>query len=153
MFCKIEPDHGVFFKQRIKNKPLTIVGNGKQSRDFVHVTDVARAFFLSAKSKLNGKVYNVGTGEPQTVNYLASLIGGKKIFIPDRPGEPRCSCANTSKIRRELKWKPLIKFDEGINIMLQEIEKWKDAPLWTPKKIKKATKIWFKFLKKNKSNG
>ena len=141
---------GVFFKQKINKKPLTIVGDGKQSRDFVHVTDVARAFFLSAKSKLNGKVYNVGTGEPQTVNYLASLIGGKKIFIPDRPGEPRCSCADTSKIRRELKWKPLIKFDEGINIMLQEIEKWKDAPLWTPKKIKKATKNWFKFLKENK---
>ena len=140
---------GVFFKQKIKNKPLTIVGDGKQSRDFVYVTDVARAFFAAAKTKLNGKIYNVGTGKPQRVNYLANLIGGKKVFIPDRPGEPRCSCADITKIKRELKWKPFITFDVGINTMLRQIEKWKDAPLWTPKKIKKATKVWFNYLSKN----
>ena len=139
---------GVFFKQKIKRKPLTIVGDGRQSRDFVYVTDVAKAFFAASKSKYNGKIYNVGTGKPQTVNYLAKLIGSKKIFIPDRPGEPKCSCANISKIKRELKWKPLIKFDQGIYIMLRQIDKWKDAPLWTPQKIKKATKVWFSYLSK-----
>ena len=139
---------GVFIKQKLKNKPLTIVGNGRQSRDFVYVTDVARAFLAAAKTNYVGKIYNVGNGNPQTVNYLASLIGGRKVFIPDRPGEPRCSWANINKIKRELKWKPKIKFKEGINKMMNEIQHWKDAPLWTPKSIKFATKTWFKFLSK-----
>ena len=139
---------GVFFKQKISKKPLTIVGDGKQSRDFVHVTDVVKAFLAAAKTTFKGRIYNVGTGYPQTVNRLADLIGGKKIFIPNRPGEPRRSYADISKIKRELKWEPKIKFEDGITEMLNEIEKWKDAPLWTPKKIKKATKIWFNYLSK-----
>jgi len=139
---------GVFFKQKIKHKSLTIVGDGKQSRDFVHVTDVARAFLYAAKTKHTGKVYNVGSGKPQTINHLSNLVGGKKVFIPDRPGEPKCSSANISKIKRELKWKSKISFKTGIESMLGEIEKWKDAPLWTPKKIKKATKIWFNVYQK-----
>jgi len=139
---------GVFLKQKIKNRPLTIVGDGKQSRDFVHVTDVTRAFLAAAQTTFVNKVYNVGTGIPQTVNYLSNLIGGKRIFIPNRPGEPKCSCANISRIKRELKWRPIIKFKDGITEMLNEIEKWKDAPLWTPKKIRKATKSWFNYLSK-----
>ena len=139
---------GVFFKQKIKNKPFTIVGDGKQTRDFVYVTDVAEAFLATAKTNYVGKIYNVGSAKPKTINYLAKLIGGKKIFIPNRPGEPKYSWADISKIKRELNWKPKIKFEEGIAKMLTEIEKWKDAPLWTPKKIKKTTKIWFNYLSK-----
>ena len=139
---------GVFFKQKIKNKPLTVVGDGKQSRDFVHVTDVAKAFLAAAKTRYAGSIYNVGTGNPQKINYLTNLIGGKKVFISDRPGESKHSCADISKIKRELKWKPTINFKDGITDMLNEIQKWKDAPLWTTKKIKKATKIWFKLLRK-----
>ena len=139
---------GVFLKQKIKNKPLTIVGDGKQSRDFVHVTDVARAFLAAAQTTFVNKIYNVGTGIPQTVNYLSNIIGGKRVFIPNRPGEPKCSYANIGRIKRELKWKPTIKFKDGITEMLNEIEKWEDAPLWTPKKIRKATKSWFNYLSK-----
>tara|TARA_Y100000590_G_C15719321_1_gene1012980 strand:+ start:91 stop:1095 length:1005 start_codon:yes stop_codon:yes gene_type:complete len=139
---------GVFFKQRIKNKPLTIVGNGNQSRDFIYVTDVARAFLAAAKTSYSGRFYNVGSGKPQTVNYLAKLVGGKKVFIPSRPGEPKKSYANISKITNELKWKPKIKFKDGIEGMIQEINNWKTAPLWTVKKIKVATKTWFKFMSK-----
>ena len=72
----------------------------------------------------------------------------KKITIPDSPGEPKTSSANINKIKRELKWKPTIKFKDGITKMLNEIEKWKDAPLWTPRKIRKATKTWFNYLSK-----
>ena len=139
---------GVFFKQKISNKPLTIVGTGKQSRDFVHVTDVAKAFYQASITKKVGEVFNIGTGKPQTVNTLAKLIGGKKIRIPDRPGEPMKSCANISKAKRFLNWKPEVTFKIGIKEMLKEINNWKDAPLWTPKKIKAATKTWFNFLKK-----
>ena len=83
---------------------MTIVGDGKQSRDFVYVTDVAKAFFAAAKSSKSGQIYNVGGDNPQSVNKLASLIGGKRIFIPDRPGEPRRTWANISKIKNELKF-------------------------------------------------
>ena len=142
---------GVFFKQKISKKPLTIVGSGNQSRDFVHVTDVVKAFYQASKIKKSGEFFNIGTGKPQTVNRLANLIGGKKINMPNRPGEPMRSCANISKARKILQWEPKIKFETGIKEMLKDINKWKDAPLWTPKKIKNATKTWFSFLKKNET--
>ena len=139
---------GVFFKQKIEKKPLTIVGNGKQTRDFVYVTDVVRAFYAAAKTKLSGRIYNVGTGKQQSVNHLANLVGGQIITIPDRPGEPKNSSADVRKIKRELRWEPLVKFDDGIKHMLENLNRWKDAPLWTPKKIKIVTHNWFKYLKK-----
>lgn len=139
---------GVFFKQKLSKKPLTIVGSGKQSRDFVHVTDIAKAFYLASTTKATGQVFNIGTGKPQSVNHLAKLIGGKLVKIPDRPGEPMKSFADSSKARKILKWKPLINFDDGIREMLKEINKWKKAPLWTSKKIKKVTKKWFNYLGK-----
>lgn len=139
---------GVFFKQKLSNKPLTIVGNGNQSRDFVHVTDVVRAFYKASIVKNSGEIFNIGTGKPKTVNYLANLIGGKRVNIPDRPGEPKKSYADTSKAKKILSWYPKVDFKNGITDMLKEIEKWKDAPLWTPDKIKSATKKWFNYLSK-----
>jgi len=139
---------GVFFKQKIKKKPLTVVGNGKQARDFIYVTDVANAFYLASQTSKKSEIYNVGTGKPQKIIDLAKLIGGKVQSIPTRPGEPFRSCANIKKISSHLKWKPTVPFKEGVSKMMNEIEKWKDAPLWTPKKIKKATQVWFKFMKK-----
>lgn len=138
---------GVFFKQRLKNKPLTIIGNGNQKRDFIYVTDVAEAFLKAATTSHNGEIFNLGNDKPQSINKLARLIGGKKVFIPDRPGEPKKTWANTSKIKRMLKWKPKIKFEEGVKLMLDQIKSWEKAPLWTPKTIKIATKTWFKYLK------
>ena len=91
---------GVFFKQKISNKPLTIVGSGKQYRDFVHVTDVVKAFYKASLTNKSGEFFNIGTGVPQTVNKLAKLIGGKTLHIPDRPGEPMRSCANISKAKK-----------------------------------------------------
>lgn len=139
---------GVFFRQKLNNSPLTIVGNGKQSRDFIFVTDVAEAFYKASITKYIGKIYNLGSDDPKTVNHLAKLIGGLKTYIPERPGEPKKTWANISKIKRELKWSPKVKFDDGVKIMLKDINLWKDAPLWDKKSIKKATKSWFKYLKK-----
>lgn len=141
---------GVFFKQKLKNKPLTVVGDGNQSRDFVHVSDVATAFLAAAETKIEGEAFNVGTGNPQKINKLVKLIGGKIVKIPNRPGEARRSCANIMKIKKSLKWSPTIKFEDGIKNLILFIDDWKDAPLWTPKTIKKATKVWFdKLSKKN----
>lgn len=138
---------GVFLAQKINNKPLTIVGNGKQTRDFVYVTDVAKAFFKAGKLKRNGCIINIGSGIETSVNEIANLISKKKIFIPKRPGEPDRSKANIKKAKSILKWKPKIKVKDGIGIMLNNLDYWKNAPVWNKKTISVATKVWFKFLK------
>ena len=139
---------GVFLAQKLAKKPLTVVGNGNQTRDFVHVYDLVSAIVKAAKSTKNGKIYNVGSGKETTVNKIAKLIGGKKIYIPKRPGEPDRSLADISKIKKELNWKPKIKIEEGVKDLLGKIHYWKTAPVWTPKSISKSTKIWFKLLRK-----
>ena len=139
---------GVFFAQKLANKPLTIVGNGNQTRDFIHVDDLVSAIIKAAQSKKVGEIYNGGSGKEVTVNKIAKLIGGKRIHIPKRPGEPDRSLADISKIKRDLKWKPKIKIEKGVKELLSKIDYWKEAPVWTPKRIKKATRIWFKLLKK-----
>ena len=138
---------GVFLAQKVNNKPITIVGNGKQSRDFTYVTDVSKAFFVAAKSKIKHGIFNVGSGKPTSVNYVANKLGGKKVYIPKRPGEPDKLQASNKKIKKYLNWKPLISIDQGIEIMQKNIQDWNSAPVWTPKKIKVKTKLWFKYLK------
>lgn len=139
---------GVFFKQKLSGKPFTVVGDGNQTRDFIYVTDITKAFLAAANSDRTGQVYNLGTGEPQSINRLVELLGGEIVYIPDRPGEPKCTWADISKIKNELDWNPKISFEEGVKKMQVEISEWKDAPLWEPESIEKVTKIWFKYLKK-----
>ena len=140
---------GVFLAQKLSKQPLTIVGDGKQKRDFTYVTDIVEAFYIAAKSKLKNEVLNIGTGNPQTINYLAELIEGKKIYIKKRPGEPDCTCANIEKAGKVLNWFPQISFEEGVKMMLENIDWWKEAPVWTPEKISEVTEDWFKYLGNN----
>ena len=138
---------GVFFKQKLENKPLTLVGNGLQKRDFLNVKDVANAFYKSAISKKKNEIYNLGSGKPKKIIDLIKLLGSNKIVkLPKRPGEPDCTWADIKKIKRQINWKPNISFKYGVNEMLSNIENWKNAPLWDKKNIKKATKTWFKYL-------
>tara|TARA_B100001964_G_C14209582_1_gene589832 strand:+ start:92 stop:1072 length:981 start_codon:yes stop_codon:yes gene_type:complete len=137
----------VFLKQKLENKPLTIVGDGSQTRDFVYVTDVAKANLIAAESDINGEVINIGTGNPQSVKYLIELINSPSVHIPKRPGEPDSTHADITKAKKLLKWKPEVSFEEGVKIMLDNIDYWKDAPLWDPDSIEKETKSWFKYLK------
>jgi len=140
---------GVFLAQKLAGKPYTVVGDGTQKRDFVFVTDVADAFVTAAFSDVNNEIFNVGTGEPQSVNTLVSLLGGEKVHIPKRPGEPDCTWADISKIKSMLGWQPKVSFKEGVAKILEHIDYWKDAPVWTPEKIKGATEDWFKYLAKD----
>ena len=89
---------------------------------------------------------NVGSGKTYSINYLAKLLEGDVTYIPKRPGEPECTFADTTKIRKLLNWEPRVSLESGIKLMLQDIDYWKDAPVWTPETIKVATKEWFKFL-------
>ncbi len=138
----------VFLSQKLHNKPITIVGDGTQTRDFTYVTDIVRANLTAAESDLSNEVINIGTGKPQSINYLAELIGGPTINIPKRPGEPDSTHADITKAKKLLKWKPEVSFEEGVKVMLDNIEYWKDAPVWDEKSIEKATKKWFKYLGK-----
>ena len=138
---------GVFLAQLINKKPLTIVGDGRQTRDFTYVSDVAMAFYQAAISKIKHEIFNVGTGKPTSVNYIAKKLGGEIIFIPKRPGEPDKSQADINKIKNKLKWYPKVSIDKGIKIMKANIDDWKKAPVWTPNKIKEKTRVWFNFLK------
>ena len=139
---------GIFLAQKLANKPLTIVGNGNQTRDFIHVSDLVKGIIKAALSKKIGKIYNIGGGKEIRINKIAKLIGGKKIYIPKRPGEPDRSLANISKIKQDLNWRPKVKIEEGVKDLLSNIHYWKKAPVWTPKSIKRATKVWFRLLKK-----
>jgi len=138
---------GVFLKQFLENQPLTLVGDGSQKRDFIYVTDLVKAFLKAAETSKNGKRYNVGAGNPQSIKYLVELIGGDTIHLPKRGGEPECTFANINKIKKELNWEPSVSFESGVLNMLSNITDWKDAPLWDTKKIEEATKIWFKYMK------
>ncbi len=138
---------GVFLKQKLAGKPFTVVGDGTQTRDFVYVTDVARAFLAAAETDVSGERFNIGAGKPQSINYLVELLGGEVQYVPKRPGEPDVTFADISKSRRILGWEPKVPFEEGVKKMLADISRWKDAPLWDPESISKATETWFKYLK------
>jgi len=138
---------GVFLKQKLAKKPYTIVGDGSQARDFLYVTDVARAFYEAARTDRVGRIYNLGAGKPQSVNRLAELLGGEKIYIPRRPGEPDCTWADITRAKQELSWSPEISFEQGIKKIVTNIDYWKNAPLWEPDSIANATKTWFEYMK------
>lgn len=138
---------GVFLKQKLAGKPLTVVGNGKQKRDFTFVLDVVNAFYKAIK-KGNGSILNVGSGKSYSINLIVKLLRENKINIPKRPGEPDQTFADIKKIKKILNWKPVYSLERGVKILIDNINYWKDAPLWTPKKIKKVTKMWFKYLGK-----
>lgn len=137
---------GVFLAQKLAERPLTVVGDGEQTRDFTYVSDVARAFLTAAESNVSGEVFNVGSGKTQSVNYLATLIGGETIKIPERPGEPTRTFADTRKISKMMEWEAEVDFETGIKKVLSQIEYWKNAPVWSPQGIEMATSDWFKYL-------
>jgi UDP-glucose 4-epimerase len=144
------PVISIFAAQKLANKPFTVVGDGTQTRDFTFVTDIVNAFITAAKSNITQEVFNVGSGGTYSINRMVELLGGPVIYIPKRPGEPDCTYADISKIQKILKWKPKISFEEGIRIVLKNIDYWENSTVWTPRTIKKATKTWFKYLGNNR---
>ncbi len=144
---------GVFLRQKLAGTPFTVVGDGSQRRDFVYATDVARAFLAAAETDRSGRVFNLGTGNPQSVNRLVELLDGPVIHVPKRPGEPDCTWADATRITTELGWRPEVSFEAGVGEMLANIDYWRDAPLWDTELISKATETWFRFLGDRPKNG
>jgi UDP-glucose 4-epimerase len=139
---------GVFLAQKLAGRPYTVVGDGTQSRDFTFVADVADAFVSAAQSTITGEVFNVGTGTPVSVNRLVELLKGDVLHVPKRPGEPDRTHADIGKIQRQLGWRPKVSLEEGVRILLGNIEYWRQAPVWTPESIDVATREWFRYLGK-----
>lgn len=137
---------GVFLAQLLAGKPLTIVGDGTQTRDFTYVTDIVDALVTAARSDVVGERINIGSGNPQSVLRLADLLAGERVHIPKRPGEPDCTQADTAKAKSLLAWESQVEFAEGVALMLENIEYWRDAPVWTPDGISEATRSWFETL-------
>lgn len=139
---------GVFLAQKLNKRPFTVVGDGKQTRDFTFVSDAVDALMTAAESNLSGEIFNVGSGGTYSVNSLVELLGGEVTYVPKRPGEPDCTFADISKIKRRLGWEPKVAFEPGVRELLRQIDQWKDAPVWTPDTIADATRDWFKYLSK-----
>jgi UDP-glucose 4-epimerase len=106
---------------RKEGKPLTVTGDGEQTRDFTHVRDVVRANILTAESNRVGKgeVINIGSGRNFTMNKLGEMIGGEVVHIPSRK-EPRHTRADNRKAKELLGWEPQVTLEEGIAELLQE---------------------------------
>jgi UDP-glucose 4-epimerase len=112
------------------------------------VTDVVESLVRAGESKIHGEIFNVGSGDTYTINRLVKILGGEVVHLPKRPGEPDCTFADTQKISQALDWQPRVSFEEGVQVMVDNIESWRDAPVWDTESITEATKDWFDYLGK-----
>lgn len=112
------PVIGIFSKQLLSNEPLTVVGDGEQTRDYIHVSDVVRANVMATKyqGQLNGEVFNVGTNKAYSVNEIAKKLSTNIKYLPPRNGEARASLANIEKIQNYFGWKPTIELMKWIDL-------------------------------------
>lgn len=114
----------IFLGNALRGEPITIHSDGEQSRDFVSVDDVCRAWVASIECPAtHGRVFNIGSGRPTTVNTLCDTVleqfGLERnhrtvSFGPAQPGDIRCSAADTSSIAQAMGWKPAVGLDEGM---------------------------------------
>ena len=112
------PVIGIFQRQRDAGESLTIVGDGSQRRDFIHVKDVSRANYLAATVPLKGhegEVFNVGSANPYSIQQIADSISDKQTYIPKRSGEMETTFADITKIGEVMEWKPEIDVIDWIN--------------------------------------
>jgi UDP-glucose 4-epimerase len=137
---------GVFLAQKLSKKPFTVVGDGTQTRDFTHVEDVTSALVIASESTLEGEIINIGSDNTYSVNRVVELLEGEVVYIPKRPGEPDCTWADISKVKKLLKWSPTVSIEQGIKNLLDNIDYWSEAPVWDPDSISIATKKWFEYL-------
>ena len=137
---------GVFLAQKLAGKPYTVVGDGKQTRDFTFVSDIVAAIIVAAESDTSGEIINIGSDNTYSVNRLVDLLGGDVVHIPKRPGEPDCTWADITKAKKLLNWQPKVSLEKGVSILLDNIDYWREAPVWEEDSIAKATEKWFEYL-------
>ena len=112
------PVIGIFYRQKANGEDMTIVGDGLQTRDFTHVSDVVQANLLAARTDDEsnyGEIFNVGSGENHSVLRISEIIGGNSKFLAEREGEARETLADLSKIKEKLNFSPSIKLEDWLN--------------------------------------
>jgi UDP-glucose 4-epimerase len=114
------PVIGIFLRQKAAREPLTITGDGEQTRDFTHVSDVVQANILAMKSEKTGRgeVINIGGGKNHSVNEVAKMICEETTYIPLPKGEMRDTLADISLAKELLGWEPKVKLEQGIKQLL-----------------------------------
>ena len=137
---------GVFLAQKIAKKPFTVVGDGTQTRDFTFVSDIVSAIVAAADSNVSGEIINIGSNNTYSINHLVELLGGEVVYIPKRPGEPDCTWADITKAKKMLNWEPKVSLEDGVEVLLENMDYWIDAPIWDKSSIAKATEKWFEYL-------
>lgn len=108
---------GIFLRQYRAGEPLTIEGDGTQSRDFVHVTDVARANVMALSVNSGGAPINIGSGETHSIKELADVISDKQTHLPPRRIDLKATHADITRAKEILGWEPAVSFHDGIAAM------------------------------------
>ena len=118
VFGQYAPVIGIFLKQKNEGQSLTIVGDGSQRRDFIHVKDVAAANILAATADIPeeyyGQVFNIGSSDSISIQEIANLISDDQVYIPKREGEMETTFANIDKAKEILGWTPKINVSDWI---------------------------------------
>ncbi len=111
---------GVFLRLRREDRPLTIHGDGTQSRDFTHVSDVVRANLLAMNCDIaDGRALNIGPGKAVSINRIAEMIGGPLSYQASRAGDMRHTLADFSQAENILGWRPQVSTEEGLNELIE----------------------------------
>ena len=105
---------GVFEKQMLFDKPLTITGTGEQRRDFTNVYDICRGLIEMSKETWKGEIFNLGTGTNYSINELAAMFKEDIKYIDARPGEAWITLADISKTQELLDWSPTINLQKWV---------------------------------------
>lgn len=115
---------GIFMDQRQRGEPLTVHGDGQQTRDFTWVGDVVRANILAAEARTvgAGEPINIGAGQEVSINHIAELFGGPVVHTPPRGFDERFKRAGVERARELLGWQPTVNVDEGIRRLLEATE-------------------------------
>jgi UDP-glucose 4-epimerase len=111
---------GVFLRDRLAGRPLTIHGDGLQTRDFTHVRDVVRASLAAMDATTaDGRALNIGRGKSMSVNEIAAIVGGHVIHDAPRPGDPRDTLADLAAARAVLGWEPEVATEAGVRELMR----------------------------------
>tara|TARA_B100001057_G_scaffold500955_2_gene619211 strand:- start:4293 stop:5252 length:960 start_codon:yes stop_codon:yes gene_type:complete len=137
-----------FIAQKIQNKKITIYGNGKQKRDFVHVDDLSGAVHKIINSKSQNDIFNIGAGKAESILNLKNIISHKRdhIFLEKRNDDIEISISNINKIKKRLFWKPKISFKNGVK-EIEKLDKIRLSKFNLPS-VKQQQKLIKKFNKK-----
>jgi UDP-glucose 4-epimerase len=115
----------IFIDRARRGDPITIMGDGSQSRQFVHVNDLARAFSLACSSEVSGIALNTVAQEPITIKELAETVVQRFpteiIYAPARPGDVPPALVSSNKISEVLGWEPQVSFSDGLNDLMESV--------------------------------